>query len=47
MPYVYLTITVRVGSNFMWKKIWIIMLVILSGFTIVVFLFIPKELDIA
>ena len=30
----------------MWKKIWIIMLVILSGFTIVVFLFIPKELDI-
>lgn len=30
----------------MCKKIWIIMLVILSGFTIVVFLFIPKELDI-
>ena len=46
MPYVYLTITVRIGSNFMCKKIWIIMLVILSGFTIVVFLFIPKELDI-
>ena len=45
-PYVYLTITVRIGSNFMWKKIWVIMLVILLGFTIVVFLFIPEELGI-
>ena len=46
MPYVCLIITVRIGSDIMWKRICLMLLVILLGFTIAGFLFIPKELDI-